>query len=354
VTRIDHYRAALLPANGGAPASTLLGALKDGGSALLENICEYGLGAWWHHALQAASLLDELPPDTANALRAARAGAAASYLAQREGLERVDRQFDAARIPYAVMKGAHVRECVYPDPSLRVSGDVDVLVTRADRHRAARLLHEAGYTHHENRTTISHEASFVRSPVDIDLHWDILRPGRTRRPMAEDMLARRQRVGGFWALSDSDALFVMLTHPAFAKYVCSPNMGLLQVADFLLWSEAKPEAWTAAERLLDAAGLRTAAWTMLGWYGTLATPAHASRIAEWRRRLQPGRLRAAYLEYWLAHDLPGRWLDRPLRIQLGLTLWLHDRPSDALRAARGWLGSRLARSEDARSLLAGA
>ncbi|MDH5223015.1 MAG: nucleotidyltransferase family protein, partial [Betaproteobacteria bacterium] len=205
-----------------------------------------------------------------------------------------------------------------------------------------------------NRTTISHEASFVRSPVDIDLHWDILRPGRTRRPMAEDMLARRQRVGGFWALSDSDALFVMLTHPAFAKYVCSPNMGLLQVADFLLWSEAKPEAWTAAERLLDAAGLRTAAWTMLGWYGTLATPAHASRIAEWRRRLQPGRLRAAYLEYWLAHDLPGRWLDRPLRIQLGLTLWLHDRPSDALRAARGWLGSRLARSEDARSLLAGA
>jgi len=332
----------------------MLTAPKDGGSALLETICEYGLGAWWHHALQAARLISTLAPETANALRIAHAGAAARYLAQQAALARIDRLFGAAGIGYAVMKGAHVRECVYPDPVLRASGDLDVLIAPVDRPRAARVLREAGFEHYENRATISHEASFVRSPVDIDLHWDILRPGRTRTPMAEDMLARRQRVGGFWALSDADALFVMLTHPAFAKYVCSPNMGLLQVADFLLWSEAKLEAWPGAERLLGTAGLRTAAWTMLGWYEMLASPLHATRIHEWRRSLQPGRLRSAYLEYWLAHDLPGRWLDRPLRIQVGLTLWLHDRPSDAWRAARGWLGSRLGRGDDTRSLLAGA
>jgi len=353
MTRLERYRSALLPADRGSPAPALLTALRDGSADLLQPILDQGLGAWWHHALQAAGLLDALAPDTAKALQSARAAAAARYLAQSQALSHIDRLFSDAHIPYAVMKGAHVRECVYPDPSLRVSGDIDALVAPANRQRAARVLREAGYAQHENRATISHEASFVRSPVDVDLHWDILRPGRTRTPMAEAMLSRRQRVSGFWALSDADALFVMLTHPAFAKYVCSPNMGLLQVADFLLWSEQRAASRPAALRLLEAAGLRTAAWTMLGWYAALAAPSQASRLAEWRRALQPGAWRAAYLEYWLAHDLPGRWLDRPLRIQLGLTLWLHDRPSDAWRAARGWLGSRLARSEDARSLLSG-
>jgi len=92
---------------------------------------------------------------------------------------------------------------------------------------------------------------------------------------------------------------------------------------------------------------------MLSWYRMLATPAAARVMDEWMHSLRPGRWRAAYLQYWLTHDLPGRWLNRPLLIQLGLTLFLHDRPADAWHALRGWLHSRRNRRRDTRLLLGG-
>ncbi len=122
--------------------------------------------------------------------------AAVGYLAQRKELERVDELFTAQGIPYAVMKGAHVRECVYPDPSLRPSSDIDILVSPADRQRAARILLDDGFTVHVKPDGVSHEATFSRGLTDIDLHWNLLRPGRSRVELTEGLLARRQRVNG--------------------------------------------------------------------------------------------------------------------------------------------------------------
>jgi hypothetical protein len=128
-------------------------------------------------------------------------------------------------------------------------------------------------------------------------------------------------------------------------------VGLLRVADFLLWRQRGTPDWAAVVSRLEGAGLKTAAWMQLSWYRMLGGPAAAKAMQPWLDELSPGRLRAAYLRYWLANDLPSRWLDRPLRIQLGFTLFLHDRISDAARALSGWLKSRLARRRDARLLL---
>lgn len=350
-SRLLDYRRTLLPAAQAVEPAACYAVLTEGGSTFLGLVLSQDLGPLWHHSLQSGGLLESLPSDSIDALRQARMSAAAGYLAQRSALDRIDRLFATEGIAYAVMKGAHVRERAYPDPSVRPSCDIDILVAAADRQRAARTLLDAGYRVHTTPATISHEATFSLGTVDIDLHWDILRPGCTRTDMTAGFLARRQRTNGSWGLSDVDTLFLMLTHPAFAKYVCSPNMGLGRVADFLLWIQHRSVEWPAVLQLLDRAGLKTAAWTVLSWFRMLAAPEAVAVIDGWRNTVPPGRLRAAYLRYWLTHDLPTRWLNRPLPIQVGFTLFLHDRPTDALLALNGWWRARRNTRNDARLLL---
>jgi hypothetical protein len=327
-------------------------ALREGGSDLLELIVAQDLGPLWH-ALQSDHERDVLRGDCTERLRDARMASAIGYLAQRAALDRLDQAFHAAAIPYVVLKGAHVRECVYPDPALRRAGDVDLLVAPDDRRRAACALAYAGYTLHANAANISHEATFSEGLVDIDLHWHMLRPGRTRVDLTGELLERRQRVNGLWGLSDTDTVFLMLTHPAFAKYVCSPNMGLARVADFLLWIDKQPVDWPAVVRLLERAGLKTAAWTVLSWFRMLAPPQAHARLDGWLADVRPGPLRAAYLRQWLLHDLPTRWLDRPFLIQAGFTLALHDRAGDVVHALRGLRRAKHARPRDFALLLGG-
>lgn len=349
--RLNLYRLALLPAAAGADPAALRAALLAGGPDFVSLLLAQGLGPLWHQRLQSDKLLESLPTVVVEALHRMRLSAAAAYLLHRTALLRVDALFEAAGVPYVVMKGVQLRECVYPDPALRPAADIDILVSLSDQQRAARVLLDAGYVLQADSANVSHEACFVSAPVAIDLHWDILRPGRTRTDMTAGLLARRQRLNGFWGPSDTDVVFLMLVHPAFTKYVSSPNMGLTRVADMLLWVRNRTTDWPAVQRLLDMAGLQAAAWTMLSWYRMLAAPAAAGVMDVWLDSLRPGKLRAAYLRYWLIHDLPGRWLNRPLRIQLGFTLFLHDRPSDAWQALRGWLHSRRSRRRDLRLLL---
>lgn len=187
---------------------------------------------------------------------------------------------------------------------------------------------------------------FNRSPVDIDLHRDILRPGRTRIELARPLLARRQRVSDFWGLDDSDTVFLMLVHPAFAKYIGSPNMGVHRVLDFICWIHKCPMDWDVVAERLDEAGLKTAAWTVLQWFAMLFKPENLPVPGTFIARIKPGTVRSRYLRYWLQHDLPTRWLRQPLRIQLGFTLFLHDRFTDAGHAISGWLQSRRRRKTD--------
>ncbi|MCM2290674.1 MAG: nucleotidyltransferase family protein, partial [Sulfuritalea sp.] len=196
------------------------------------------------------------------------------------------------------------------------------------------------------------EVTFHSPAADIDLHWNILRPGRTRVDLTPELLGRRVRVNGFWGLSDDDSTFLMLTHPAFAKYICSPHMGLGRVMAFLLWSQKVDVHWPAVLALLERAGLKTAAWAMLTWFVALAPASLQPRLSQWRESVRPGRLRAWYLERWIRHNLPTRLLAHAWLIQFGLTGFLHDRPSDVWVAFRGWHSSRRNRETDAREFLA--
>lgn len=331
---------------GGDLRAALQCAARSDALLFADFLVKQGLGSYWHHLVTEQDGALEITPAFANALREARLAETALYLGQKAVLEELDRLFGSQDIIYAVIKGAHVRELVYADPALRPASDIDVLVDLDQREAAARALIGAGFRLHADPENISHEAAFTRGAVAIDLHWDILRPGRTRIKVPKLLLDRRQRVGDFWGVSNSDTAFLMLVHPAFAKYVCSPNMGLIRVADFMLWLHKRPVEWDAVAERLEETGLSTAAWTMLKWFAMLWRPERMPVPQEFVARVQPGAARRRYLAYWVQHNLPTRWFDKPELIQLGFTLLLHDRPSDAVHAILGWMRARRGRNAD--------
>lgn len=221
-------------------------------------LVEEGLGPIWYDFIcsQNSSELHNFFQNRGgfSLIKQSRLAAAGLYQAQFSALQRIDKVFSARGILYAVMKGALIRELAYKDPAVRSSCDIDILVTHDQRREAASVLVDEGFAMHPNSDNLSHEASFVRGPVEIDLHWDILRPGRTPKDFATTLLQSRQRLSEFWGLQDVNAAYLMLVHPAFAKHVCSPSMGLNRVADFMLWLRIRSIDWNAVLELLERSG----------------------------------------------------------------------------------------------------
>jgi len=338
MSRFALSRSALLPVCPGITQATLQSALEDGGPALESLILKQHLAPLWHKRTQAA------------AFARPRLDAALAYITQKAAVEEIDALFEREGLRYAVIKGVATRELTYENPALRLCGDIDVLVAPDQRLAAARALTGLGYRLRVNPAVVSHEVALSKGMVEIDLHWDILRPGRTPDGFACAMLARRIRHRGWWMLSDSDALVLMLVHAAVSKHVSTPVLGLHRAADLALFWQRRDVDWPAVLRLLDACGLKTAAWTVLTWLQMLMTgPEVRSLLAGPIASVQPGFLRAAYLKVWLDHDLSARLTARHAARLFGFSLFMHDGPAAAWQALVGWHRARKALNSDARA-----
>lgn len=315
-------------------------------SAFTDFLVWHKLAPLWHQRLEAADLHNSVWVDMVERLRSYRRAASALYLVQRHELMEIDKLFERHAIPYVAIKGVSVRETVYGDASLRPATDIDVLVDPARRLEAGAVLIKEGFKFLPDPKDIGREATFVRGPVAIDLHWNILRTGRTRRDVVAGLLERRSRHDIHWGLDPSDILVLMLIHPAFTKYVTSSNMALISVVDFIFLLRSYDVDLKTVFRRLDRMGLRTAAWTVLTWFRMIAPPRSLTVTNDFHDQLKPGPMRRLYLQSWLTHDLATRLLDRPFLIQSGLTLALHDRPTDAVGAIRGLLSARVTSSKD--------
>lgn len=277
-------------------------------------------------------------PRLAAVLARGRRDGAALALAQGRPLADALAALDAANIACLVFKGAMTRAALYPDPGLRPATDLDLLVAPHARIRAVAALREAGFAPQGEASP--HEATFARDGVDLDLHWDVLRPGRLRGAVAQDMLERRRRLAGLWAPSREDVVFLMLVHPAFAKHVNSPHAALVAVVDYQRQLADDAPDWDCLARRLEAAGARGAAWSVARFYAACA-PAAPAPPHDFLARLAPGAIRRRCLSRAFDAEAPTRLLDAPFALRAGLTLALHDSPADALRAARTrWSVSR--------------
>jgi hypothetical protein len=102
---------------------------------------------------------------------------------------------EAGGVRAAVLKGPALVERLYPDPSLRCSSDLDILVADADTDRAAAALEPLGYTAEAGpsaryaRRHHHHVQLFGRRPPVIELHFRAY-AGFGVTMAAEDLLDR--------------------------------------------------------------------------------------------------------------------------------------------------------------------
>ena len=299
-------------------------------------VVDQGLASLWHERL--AGVVEAPFSSTFHQrLKTERFNAAAVYLLQKNALATIRSVLDTQGIAHVVFKGAHFRELLYPQPAVRVASDIDLLVAPEDRFSAVAALVTAGFSSTINLDNISHELTLSKGYLDIDLHWDILRPGRTRIPLTEEIIRNRVDCTTHWGPAPEATLFVMLVHPVINKYCTTPHSSVIRLLDILLWMEQMQPDWAAAAKLLERAGLKTAAWIMLEWLRLLTGRLPPEGFMQ---QISPGRMRRRYLAGWVAGNYSTRLLDHPWLIQLGFTLPAHDRPGDAWRALWSILRAR--------------
>lgn len=292
-------------------------------------IIEQGLGPLWHEMLVRLGEENQLSARNFEKLHQSRLHATGLYLIQRKHLQCSRTILDDADVPHVVIKGADLRECYYAEPALRPAEDLDLLVNSEDKVQAIRAFQQYGYQFYGTPENISHECTLVKGNASIDLHWDILRPGRTRISMVPALIQGRIDRSSHWGLSGGAQLFIMLAHPVMSKYTTTAHASLVRVLDLAFLNNAQSDASASALALLDTAGLQTAGWITATWAGMHVNDTSMQPLTE---NLAPGPWRQRYLQSWLSKNLSEKWLAYPKLIQVGFTLPAHDSTSDAQRA----------------------
>lgn len=332
---------ALLPTANSLPISELRAALLRLSEVelrqLLTLILKHGLQSFWLEAL--SSLLPELPFSSKwrEQLKEQCFRCTTRYLAQKKTLIELDRLFGKNHFSYAVFKGAHLREVIYDNPSFRSSVDIDLLISPTEKFRAIRTLCANGYTLHADLATVSHEVTLIKDNVHLDLHWHIMRPGRTRIDLTDLFLQSRQRYGFFWALDPNLTLLVLLTHPVFTEYSTGPQSSIVKLADLRRWITKHEIDWQRLLHLLEDSGQKTAAWI---------TATHLANLTGYRlpayiyEAIKPQNPKLFLLQQWLTLDLSSKFAAYPILPKYIFTLLAHDNFNDMLRFIRRFRAER--------------
>lgn len=337
--RSDHYRLqrlALLPTADVLPISELRSALQGLSEVeqrqLLALIVNQGLQFFWLEALRALPELS-FSPAWRKQLKEPCFKCTTRYLAQKKALIELDRLFAEEQIPYAVFKGAHVREVVYPNPAYRPSVDIDLLVSPDEKIKAVQALCANSYTLFPDPANVSHEVSLAKDNVHLDLHWHIMRPGRTRIELTDLLLQSRQRCGFFWGLDNDMTLLVMLVHPVFTKYSTAPQSSIVRLIDLKRWVETQKIDWQRLLHLLEDTGLKTAAWIT----ATILADLTGCRLPAFvHDAISPPHAKRLLLKQWLDLNLSSKFANYPIFPKYIFTLLAHDGLSDIARFLRAF------------------
>jgi hypothetical protein len=280
----------------------------------------------WLEAAVAGELVERIPAGIVETLKARRRAVAVAAFRQEHVLGKATALLDEIGVEHVVFKGALVRQLLYAKPHLRPAVDADLLVAPARAPEAVRALQARGFEPTLASHSDTHEACLTWHEVQLDLHWSLLRPGRMRVDLTDEILATRVREGQLWRPDDAHLTLAMLVHPAITDHVTGR---LISAVDLDRWLRSRPVPWPAVLGILDRIGLRTAAWAMLYWtHGLLETPVPED---VWRA-LAPSPLRRRYLEAWLRQDPARLYGQRPNLVRGAFSLALQDRVSDVARA----------------------
>ncbi len=171
-------------------------------------------------------------------------------------LKQVSEQLEKAQIDYLPLKGAVMRK-YYPQPWMRTSCDIDILVHEADAEMAAaELKNSCGYA---VETAGSHDISlFSPTGIHIELHYQLIE--ERVMPDAENILRNvwadshvRDGFGCQYEMSDAMFYFYHLAH--MAKHFQIGGCGIRTFADLWILDNLGGADFEGRDELMKKSGL---------------------------------------------------------------------------------------------------
>ncbi|MGH7307772.1 MAG: nucleotidyltransferase domain-containing protein [Candidatus Rokuibacteriota bacterium] len=291
-----------------------------------------GLAPALGYLVKAGTLDEDVPGAVRAALGRAFGDALASQLRLGHVLGRLLRALDREGVPVIPLKGLALAETFYPDPVLRPSRDVDLLVRPDTVLTVDALLQSLGYRRladaHSWRFDLAYDrATLYEGPggVHVDLHWSLLSDPRYAWNEAGGLevwdRAIRIRVAGEEALSPcpEDLLLYLAVHLA----VHHGLTGLRWYWDIALLLGQRTFDWDVVGARASRWRVRTALYfVLLGCqrFFDVSTPGPVMA------RLKPWGPRASTLGRLVLHH----GADRLQRLEHLIALLLVDRARDLL------------------------
>lgn len=236
-----------------------------------------------YHNLRARGLDDAVPAEVMVHLRAANAQALARYHLLGEmvspHLEALAREVD-----FLVLKGAAWAHTVYPEPHLRQSGDIDLLVKQEDQAAAGRVLEcrgaEVSWPLYRDHGPTYRLRGLGGGSVFLELHPDLSMPSMfpyLREGTAEEGATSECLWGTPTRLTSPSVGYIQvwcqlardLRHGGYARYL----IDIMHLAD----AEAYDAAWV--REVMATSGLKGLECCGLTLLGRRGLPKSSNRLA---------------------------------------------------------------------------
>lgn len=180
------------------------------------------------------------------------------YEQMRHELEGLCSALEKAQIPFLPLKGAVIRD-LYPEPWMRTSCDIDVLVHREDLEKAVScLVQDHRYVERERAT---HDVSlFTQTGVHVELHFDLVEEGRANNAIeilrsVWENVTLHENSGYRYEMTDAYFYFYHVAH--MAKHFENGGCGIRPLIDLWILDRGKDMDQTARDGLLSRGGLLT-------------------------------------------------------------------------------------------------
>ena len=178
------------------------------------------------------------------------------YLQISRELPAVKAVLEDAKIPFIVLKGSIIRK-YYPEPWMRTSSDIDVLVHEEDVERAREIIETELLYKTDSRN--AHEVGmFSESGVHLELHRTLIEDdefSEFEKVLSEVWNYTKKEDGFEYSLLLSDDMFYYYHIAHMAKHYMHGGCGIRPYIDMYLLNTDSTEAKEKRKKLLSEGGL---------------------------------------------------------------------------------------------------
>ncbi len=171
-------------------------------------------------------------------------------------LKTISAALEAAKIDFIPLKGSVIRE-YYPDPKVRTSCDIDILVKREDLERADEALRNTlGLTRHGRN---AHDVSYyTKSGIHLELHFELIESFNNKfvAKTLEDVWSYASPKAGYThqcELTGGMYYFYHIAH--MAKHFINGGLGIRQIMDIAVMKHTGFINVSDADALLEQGSL---------------------------------------------------------------------------------------------------